>query len=103
VFESQASSALFSFDGQAAVFRDHFPDEPLVPAFMQISAVRRYVTQNLKYPPEQILVRNLKFIRPLRPDEEVSLRLKSGTKAGAVRFELVRGDEVVTQGELGIR
>ncbi len=103
MLESQSSSVSFSFDGTASVFRDHFPGEPLVPAFMQLSAVRKYVARTLDHPPGQILVRNVKFIRPLLPDEEVTLRVESGTKAGHVRFELLRRDELVTHGDLGIR
>ena len=102
VLESSTFTCSFSFDGQLPVFRGHFPKEPLVPAFLQLSTIRGYVSQHVTSAPDRILLRNVKFLKPLLPNEQVTLCLTQGLKANSLRFEVTRSGEQITHGELVI-
>jgi hypothetical protein len=92
-----------TFEGSLPIFRDHFPGNPLVPAFMQMTAIRERAGILLKCDPKRVEVISMKCIRPLLPDIQALLRFHSGTKSGTIHFELLAGDNVITHGDIRFR
>jgi 3-hydroxymyristoyl/3-hydroxydecanoyl-(acyl carrier protein) dehydratase len=89
-----------SFDGNHPVFSDHFPGMPLVPAFMQLACVRRHAALLLGQPPNRVVVRSVKFLRPLVPDRSLKLLFRSNTQKSCMQFELMDNETRCTHGEL---
>ena len=79
-------------------FRGHFPDNPVLPAVVQLQEVLR-LTASIW--PELITLRRItngKFRRPIHPADSLRLRLERARKAGKVRFTYSRGSETCSSG-----
>lgn len=88
-----------TFDPGLPLFADHFPGQPLVPAFLQMHRVGECVAGWLGVEPGRIKVRTAKFLRPLEPGVAVALVVEPRGDMGGV-FALSVSGEIVTQGEL---
>jgi 3-hydroxymyristoyl/3-hydroxydecanoyl-(acyl carrier protein) dehydratase len=74
----------------------HFPGAPVVPGVVLLERVA--ATARRAFDAEVAGLPQVKFLRPLRPGEDVELRIeRSG--AGA-RFSIARGKELVASGTL---
>jgi 3-hydroxymyristoyl/3-hydroxydecanoyl-(acyl carrier protein) dehydratase len=89
-----------SFDGHAPVLQDHFPHLALVPAYMQLAAIRSHAALYLQCTPTRVSIQTIKFLRPLLPDRPVALRFERRPKPGALRYELKGEEGVVTHGDI---
>jgi 3-hydroxymyristoyl/3-hydroxydecanoyl-(acyl carrier protein) dehydratase len=98
--ESCATSLILAFDESDPVFRDHFPGVPLVPAFMQLAAIRQNAAVHCQCPPECVVLRAVKFLRPLAPHQRAILRLQRLERSNTLQFEIVADEELVTHGDL---
>lgn len=79
-------------------FRGHFPDNPVLPAVVQLQEVLR-LTASIW--PELIAPRRItngKFRRPIHPADSLRLRLERAGEAGTVRFTYSRGSETCSSG-----
>lgn len=74
----------------------HFPDNPIIPAVVQLDYARRLLHQ---WRPEIRLVAipHAKFRQPLRPEQDFSINL-SVLDADSVRFECIRAGEMLATG-----
>ena len=95
------------FSGQSLFFADHFPGFPLVPAFIQLEAIRKEV---LKWQVPRrndggvcsIRMSKVKFLGPIGPDEECVLELQCKSGANSVQFRILGHGELKTSGEVCI-
>lgn len=87
------------FDGANPIVLDHFPGNPIVPAFVQLMHIRERVQAALNLTGERIRIKTVKFSRIIRPDRSLTLIVSAGVGPGAYRFALADGNEVATQGE----
>jgi 3-hydroxymyristoyl/3-hydroxydecanoyl-(acyl carrier protein) dehydratase len=92
-----------TFEISHPIFRDHFPGNPLVPAFMQMTAVRKHAARLLECAPARVEVISIKFVRPLLPGIRASLRFQRSTKPEMLRFEILVHDDVITHGDFRLR
>jgi|GEM_PF-5308575 len=59
------------------LFAGHFPDVPLYPAIGQLALIEAALSRWQQSPCALAAAPNLKFLRPLRPGEQVEVRLDS--------------------------
>ena len=81
---------VFSFDWQYSGFKGHFPDRPVLPAIVQLAAVRYMAEQGLgeKFNPARYS--RVKFRGIIEPEEKVVVHLKltSSERSWAGNFSL---------------
>ena len=81
-------------------FAGHFEGQPILPAIAQLSLVSEALGLAVDRP---VMIRSIEVLRlkaPVRPGERLEVRLASID--GPVRFELRRGQDVVSQGTLRV-
>ncbi|MDO8739288.1 hypothetical protein [Candidatus Deferrimicrobium sp.] len=63
-------------------FSGHFPGNPILPAIVQIRAVVSLAEEEGGKALRLAAVRSAKFLSPIRPDEEVSIRYRRSVDSG---------------------
>lgn len=96
---SRRTIQLSPFNGAHPVFKDHFPGEPIVPAFMQMALVRKVFIETYGVESNAISIRTAKFTAKLPPDTPVTLTFEPRSPKG-IAFTLSHGDVVVSSGEI---
>ena len=87
-------------------FRGHFPGDPLVPGVLLTEALAQTAGIAAGEAGKAFrlsAIRSMKFLRPVRPDELVTLRAKKlGSVGGLLQFETSArvGDTVVAEGSI---
>jgi 3-hydroxymyristoyl/3-hydroxydecanoyl-(acyl carrier protein) dehydratase len=94
-YESSPSGCHAEFDlpDHAAVFRDHFPDQPLMPAIGLLSLCEQLVKRWRGTDVQIVALRKIKFTRMITPGIELQLEL---TFLDSDRYAMVARS---TQGE----
>ena len=86
------------------LFEDHFPGSPLVPAYLQLAAIREEASKWLRCSTSQVKVKAMKYKRHLKPGSGVviSFEGRAGVDAreAALTVSLVLDGGVVTTGQL---
>lgn len=90
----------WQLNGSHPVLRDHFPSNPLVPAFMQLEAVRQLVCTWSEVSAEEIRFRNVKFMVPLLPDRDAEIVVRRVANSSTLAFSLSVDGEILTRGEI---
>lgn len=92
--------------GSLPFFKDHFPGNPIVPAFHQLAYARTLVASWLGIKPIGIAFRSVKFLSPIKPDSRVIVCVepKGDAKAKGFSFSLTLNVDgtVVTRGEIAL-
>jgi 3-hydroxymyristoyl/3-hydroxydecanoyl-(acyl carrier protein) dehydratase len=88
---------LFPADHPAA--QGHFPGNPIIPGAVLLGEVIAAATGQFRLPDSGCAVTSAKFLRPVRPGEEVLMLLEPQAQ-GAIRFECRVGDDVALSGTL---
>lgn len=78
----------------------HFPGHPVVPAVVILDRVLTIADERLGGPASARQLLHVKFVRPLRPDEEASVELRRS--AGTLRFSVKAGGRPVASGAFAI-
>lgn len=74
----------------------HFPGDPIVPGVVLLDEILGAAVRHGQLPSAACVVRSAKFVRPVRPGEELTIALRSDGRDG-VRFECsVEGATVVS-------
>ncbi len=83
-------------------FAGHFPDEPILPAVVQLMAVRLLAETLAAHPLAAVAVERLKFKGMVRPGEAIAVRLKLREQGDRLRgdFSLTREAAVIASGAL---
>jgi 3-hydroxyacyl-[acyl-carrier-protein] dehydratase len=86
-------------------FAGHFPGEPILPAVLQLMAVRLLAETLAGGSLEEVAVERLKFKGMVRPADPVEIRLSLREEGELLRagFTLVRDRETVASGTLIFR
>lgn len=96
-------STRHEFEPDATFFEGHFEGRPILPAMAQLEYVRRALAEAA---PDRAVVAVLaaRMRAPLLPGERLTVSLGALGEQGAarVRFQVLRADEVVTQGVLRV-
>ncbi|HEV8644650.1 MAG TPA: AMP-binding protein [Burkholderiales bacterium] len=87
----------FPADHPAA--QGHFPGNPIIPGAVLLDEVIAAAAGQFQLPDSGCTVNSAKFLRPVRPGEEVLIRFEL-QGPGAIRFECRVGDDVVLSGTL---
>lgn len=90
-----------SFLGGHPVMSEHFPGDPVVPAFLQLVRVREMVCAFLDTRPESVRMKSVKFLAPLKPDCSVDVWLERKV-GGGVTFKLLHDGHTISQGEISV-
>jgi 3-hydroxyacyl-[acyl-carrier-protein] dehydratase len=94
------------FGGEEAFFQGHFPGNPIVPGVLVAEAMAQTAGIAIGGPGKMFLltaIRAMKFLRPIRPREEICLRAERvGEVGGLVQCAVaarIKG-ELVAEGQL---
>jgi 3-hydroxyacyl-[acyl-carrier-protein] dehydratase len=94
------------FGGEEAFFQGHFPGDPIVPGVLVTEAMAQTAGIAIGGPGKNFLltaIRAMKFLRPIRPREEIHLRAERvGEVGGLVQCAVearIKG-ELVAEGQL---
>jgi 3-hydroxyacyl-[acyl-carrier-protein] dehydratase len=94
------------FGGEEAFFEGHFPGNPIVPGVLVAEAMAQTAGIAIGGPGKMFLltaIRAMKFLRPIRPREEIRFRAERvGESGGLVQcaVEARVGGELVAEGQL---
>jgi len=77
----------------------HFPGNPIIPGAVLLDEVIAAATGQFQLPDSGCAVSSAKFLRPVRPGEELLIRLEPQVH-GAIRFECRVGDDIALSGTL---
>ncbi|MBM9519738.1 hypothetical protein JWG39_07870 [Desulforhopalus vacuolatus] len=69
------STAQFIFSSNCIVFAGHFPEKPILPAVVQLTAIRYTAEQALKRPLQLVSCGKIKFSEIIQPDEQVEIEI----------------------------
>ena len=82
------------------MFEGHFEEAAILPGVIQVALAGAACNENLSTPRSLKGVRNVKFLRPLRPGDQIELRLAAGQEPESVTFEIRSGKHSATSGLL---
>jgi 3-hydroxyacyl-[acyl-carrier-protein] dehydratase len=94
------------FDGEEPFFQGHFPGNPMVPGVLVAEAMAQTAGIAIGGPGKMFLltaIRAMKFLRPIRPREEIHLLAKRVGEAGGLvqcAVEARVNQELVAEGQL---
>jgi len=94
------------FGGEEPFFRGHFPGNPIVPGVLLAEAMAQTAGIAIGGPGKMFLltaIRAMKFLRPIRPREEIHFRAKRVGEAGGLvqcAVEARVEGELVAEGQL---
>ena len=94
------------FRGEEAFFQGHFPGNPIVPGVLVAEAMAQTAGIAIGGPGKMFLltaIRAMKFLRPIRPREEICLRAERVGEAGGLVQCAVQArikGELVAEGQL---
>ena len=86
---------IFVFEAEFLGFAGHFPDNPVLPAIVQIMASCAASAAWLGRPPEVRGVRNAKFLIPVLPGDAVTV-LTRPLGEGSAEVKLISDDRTVS-------
>ena len=87
-------------DPGSAFFADHFPGAPVLPAIAQLTLCAR-AARAFAAPGAPVAgVSGVRLRHVVRPGDELDLEVAAPTDSGLQRFEVRRGDTLVTSGAL---
>jgi predicted hotdog family 3-hydroxylacyl-ACP dehydratase len=78
----------------------HFPGRPIVPGVAHLAFVARALTDQAGTPVALAGLHGLRLRRPVQPGDTLEIRLRPAGADGAVRFEVRRGGEAVSDGRV---
>jgi 3-hydroxyacyl-[acyl-carrier-protein] dehydratase len=94
------------FDGEEPFFQGHFPGNPIVPGVLLAEAMAQTAGIAIGGPGKMFLltaIRAMKFLRPIRPQEEIHFRAERVGEAGGLvqcAVEAHVQGELVAEGQL---
>lgn len=77
----------YLFTDQFAGFAGHFPEQPILPAIVEILAVVLLVGEQTGYRQRLVAVEDAKFLNPVRPNQELLVRCKPRTIKGKLLYD----------------
>ncbi|TCL08298.1 hypothetical protein BXY66_0333 [Shimia isoporae] len=83
-------------DASHPIFREHFPDFPVVPGSMTVEMILRCFRSSTQ---RDVHLVYASFLHPVRPVEE-PIVLKSSCRSHEIRFALTQGQKPVCRGAL---
>lgn len=78
----------------------HFPGNPVVPAVVLLECVSRALGDALGQPAHLTALPTVKFLKPLRPEQEFSIEMQIEPDHSAARFRLTAQGIELAQGRL---
>jgi 3-hydroxyacyl-[acyl-carrier-protein] dehydratase len=94
------------FSGEEAFFQGHFPGDPIVPGVLVTEAMAQTAGIAIGGPGKTFLltaIRAMKFLRPIRPGEEIHFQARRVGEAGGLvqcAVEARVKEELVAEGQL---
>ncbi len=94
--------AIFVFPGSSPVFFGHFPDNPVLPAVIQMALVRFLTERCLGFSLRPKFQQRSRFTAIVTPNEPLRVDLAVSDEGGNFRtvFSLTRRADVVARGEI---
>src|SRR3954451_7168185 len=89
------------FPAEHVAFAGHFPGFPILPAFMQVQVAVDVLSAALGRPISLQAVEQAKFIKPIQPDQDVSVDLR--LEEGRYMVTLSCGDQVISRFQLAVQ
>ncbi len=94
--------AAFCFSSDFPGFAGHFPDQPVLPAVVQLAAVRFLAAEHLGRPLQPVSVSRTKFKAMIGPDDEmrVRARIQRTDETVTLSFTITANRDTAAVGEL---
>ena len=81
-------------------FRGHFPAGPVLPAIGQLALVLQLLERSESEASWIQRAGPLRFLRPVLPGDELTVRIKPALLGGATTFRILRAADLVSEGKL---
>lgn len=84
-------------------FEGHFPGEPILPGIAIVHTVRQAILKDIQKKNESVLLdelRRIRFVRPVRPGEELKITVSREDKGGEIlfSFKVINKENIVSSG-----
>lgn len=98
-------SGVFLFSKMFSGFDGHFPNQPILPAIVQLAAVRHLAQKSLERNLVPVGCQRTKFRDIVGPQEElaVTIDLQKKRNNWQAKFSMQKGDELAAGGTLELR
>jgi len=97
VQQAQEGRAEIALHADHPIYRAHFPERPVTPGVVQVQIVGELLEQQFGQELELRKVTNLKFIRPITPQETPEVEVNYTFADGKAKGTIAAGDEVLTK------
>ncbi|GGC07395.1 hypothetical protein GCM10007205_15680 [Oxalicibacterium flavum] len=78
-------------------FAGHFPGMPITPGVVLLDLALTAITSHLQREPAGCRLNNVKFLRPVMPDTELTLQYET-SDSGNIRFDILDAGHVAVSG-----
>lgn len=87
---------------ELAIFKDHFPGMPIVPAYLQLARIRDEVSHWLQCSVSRVKVKGMKYRGHIIPGCEVVMSFERSSAEQLISVTLSVNGELVTNGQLAL-
>jgi 3-hydroxymyristoyl/3-hydroxydecanoyl-(acyl carrier protein) dehydratase len=96
----QAQLFVVRVEQDSPYFSGHFPSHPVLPGIAQLALVRELLLANASESLWIASIDAVKFVKPILPGDELSVRLERRGTGGAVAFRIQRDEILLSEGRV---
>ena len=95
-----STAASFRFDSSSPLFEGHFEGTPILPGVAHIAIVLAVCDAQRLELGRLCGLRNIRFSYPIRPEDDICVKLEKDQDSMTLRFEIRNGDRTASTGLL---
>lgn len=92
--------ALYRLESGSPVLSGHFPEHPILPGIAHLGLALQGAREIEGLGVALLSLHGVRFRHPVAPEDTIELVVARGTRPGALRFEVRRGETVASSGAL---
>ena len=92
--------ALFRLEPDSPVLSGHFPGHPILPGIAHLGLALQGARELEGFGVELLSLHGVRLRHPVRPEDTVELIVVRGSGPGSLRFEIRRGETLLSSGAI---